>query len=282
MKKIIFLLTAGSLVIACDKTEVAEVIDPNTYPIATFEMEDPNQQGAIFEEATGGTIAIDVTLDRPVARNTEFTAYPTENNMAVPEEEFEVSNAVISGSTTTGQINISILGDDFPEPDETVELMVKSVEGTDGESYDMLLNPATEPLILTFTIANSNSDQALTVGLKWNEEQAVDIDMALMDSTGAELALQATGNNPEINEFIPNTAPDGTYYVSIQPYEIITPQFEYTFGISAPNGEITTFEGVFDTENLAAYTADSSQLGEVYRLVKIVKAGTNYTLTQLP
>jgi hypothetical protein len=285
MKKIFSILTIGLLLVSCDETEVKPVTDPNDFPLVSFELTDPSQQGTVIPaNADDGTIAVSASMSKPSKYTTGITAVQT-GGTAVEGEDFEVSGTTIPAYTTstTTPLMISVIPHPFPEEEKTVELQVGIEEGSDGEQYSLMYDPATNPLEVSFTIGTAHSPDALTVGLDWNEEQAVDIDMVLLDANGDELAYQATADVPEISQFLTNAAPDGTYYISIQPYEVITPQWEYTFGISEPNGDLTTFTGVFDGDNLGAYTADMSPtLGEVYRLVKIVKNGSDYTMTELP
>ncbi|HET8839805.1 MAG TPA: hypothetical protein VFM82_12520 [Flavobacteriaceae bacterium] len=278
MKYINRLLTVGLFgiaLISCD----AEKRDQDVSPVGSLENKptasvSTDVSGGTIEEGT--SITFTVTQDKPTNFGVTYKATVTGD---VDEDDYEVGSLTIPAYSTEGTMTLTFFDDMFPEESENVEVHI-TVAAVDSAS---LLANGDLDVAYNYTLTNVNSTEALTVGLKWNEDQAVDIDMSLLDANGDELAYQATGDYPEINEFIPNSAPNGIYYISIQPYEVVTPQWEYTFGISEPNGEVTTFTGVFDGENLDAYTADMSPtLGEVYRLVKIVKNGTDYTLTQLP
>lgn len=283
MKKIFSILTIGLLLVSCDETEVEPVISPSTYPSLSVSLVDPSQQGMVIPANMPDTIKAMATTSKPKAFSQQIIGVQT-GGTAVEGEDFVISNSVIPAYTTStsSPVLISVLESRFPEEPKTAEVTVKLNEGSDGEQYDLMYS-SIDSLVVSFTIGTAYSEDALTVGLKWNQEQANDIDMVLLDANGDELAYQATADYPEINEFIPVGAPDGTYYISVQPYDVITPQWEYTFGISEPNGDLTTFTGVFDGDNLDAYTADMSPtLGEVYRLVKIVKNGSDFTMTELP
>jgi hypothetical protein len=293
MKKIVFILSLGLLFAACSEDDAAPIIDPATsdfYPLATFELVNPSSQGAAFVEADTDTILVNVTINEPIVYDSFFTAYPDSTNTATLGVDYEIIDMTIPAYQTTGQLQIVVFDDAFPEMDETVNLTVQPLEGSDGEQYDLLFDPATEYLQLSFTIEdNPTSTTALTAALKWNEDQAEDIDMILFDDQGNILSTAgATANNPEVAEYLPvASAPDGTYYINIIPFTVAEPAFDFTFGFSEPNDEYTTFGGTFDTEDTDQYQTNQVDFGggnvfTSYRLVEIVKTGSDYAMTQLP
>lgn len=293
MKKIIFILTLGLLFTACSEDDAAPVVDPSTfylYPLATFELENPGQQGAVFQERNdgdpAGTIVVNVSMDKAIAYLSFFTAVEDTLTPGIANvgEDYVVNDLTIPAYNTTGQLSIVVLSDNFPEPDETVSLIVKPLSGSDGEQYDKLFDPATEYLHLNFTIENApTSNTALTMGLKWNEDQASDLDVVVFDANGNEFAIIASSANPEVGEIIPNTAPDGTYYVNIDDFAVEAPPVDYTFGFAKPNGEVVTIEGSLETDNPDQYTIDFSPslASDTFRVVKIVKSGSTYEITSL-
>jgi hypothetical protein len=176
MKKIVFILSLGLLFAACSEDDAAPIIDPATsdfYPLATFELVNPSSQGAAFVEADTDTILVNVTINEPIVYDSFFTAYPDSTNTATLGVDYEIIDMTIPAYQTTGQLQIVVFDDAFPEMDETVNLTVQPLEGSDGEQYDLLFDPATEYLQLSFTIEdNPTSTTALTAALKWNEDQA--------------------------------------------------------------------------------------------------------------
>lgn len=287
MKKLIYIFSFCLLFIGCEEDDMAPVVDPSTYPLATFDLQDPSQNGAVFEEKTNGdpidTILITVTMDKAIAFNSEFTAYPGEDDTATLGEDYIIKNAVIPAYATTGQMSIVILSDNFPEVDETVNLTVKPLEGSDGEEYDLLFHPDTQYLNLSFTIANTNSEDDLTMAFEWNADQASDLDVVIFDDAGNEFSYVASADNPELGEIIPNSAPDGTYYVNIDDYAVEADEVEFTFTFHSPNGEVNSFDGVFVKADIPNYDSDYSTTlaSDTYRFVQVEKSGSTYTLTYL-
>lgn len=292
MKKLVYIFFIGLLFAACEEDEMAPVVDPSThymYPLASFEMQDPTQDGAVFEEKDADpltnvidSIIVNVTLDKPIPFKSEFTVYPGEEDTATLEEDYKVTNAVIPPNTTSGVLIIEILGDNFPEIDETANLTIKPID-TDGEQYDLMLDPATEFIDVSFTIGNYNTEDALTMAFEWNEEQASDLDIVIFDGSGNEFSYVASADNPELGEIIPNSAPDGTYYVNIDDYAIEADEVDFTFTFHAPNGEVTIYDGTFVKADIPNYDSDYSTTlaSDTYRFVQVEKTGSTYTLTYL-
>ena len=276
INKLMTICVLGVALISCE----AEKRDQDVSGVGS--TEDKPTASIVADVSTGeieegNAVTYTITLDKPIIYPVSFSA--SLNSTEADADDVELGGTTLQPYSTEGIITVQFTEDMWPEINEGAEIVIAPNNVQDAGS---LLNGDFSKTF-SYTIQNVNSTEALTVALKWNQEQADDIDMVLLDANGNELAYQATGDYPEINEFIPTAAPDGIYYISIQPYAVFTPQWEYTFAFSEPNGEVTTFSGVFDGENLDAYTADMSPtLGEVYRLAKIVKDGADFTITQLP
>ena len=89
----------------------------------------------------------------------------------------------------------------------------------------------------------------------------------------------ATGANPEVT-FVDNdvaNVPDGTYYLELDPWSVDTPIVNFTVTLGFPDGAVSTFDFTWDVANEANYP-----FGWGYQLVKIVKAGSSYTVTAMP
>lgn len=292
MKKLVYILFIGLLFAACEEDDMAPVVDPSThymYPLASFELGDPSHDGAVFNEKDADpltnvvdTIVVNITFDKPIPFATEFTVYPDSTSTATLGEDYTVINAVVPANTTTGQLVIEITGDNFPEVDETANLTVKPID-TDGEQYDLMLDPATQFLNFSFTINNYNSEDDLTMAFEWNADQASDLDVVIFDDAGNEFSYVASADNPELGEIIPNSAPDGTYYVNIDDYAVEADEVEFTFTFHSPNGEVNIFDGVFVKAEISNYDSDYSTTlaSDTYRFVQVEKSGSTYTLTYL-
>jgi len=273
MKKTFLILLSVSLgIFSCDSNDDFAPIDPNGFAVATA-----NYSGPSTVAENEGSITVDVNLSKPSSGATPFTISQV-GGTAVEGEDFTLTNLNIPSFNTSGELVVNVIDNPFPQPDRTAILEVSTPEfGTE------LLNPSSNlPYQINLTISDVNSTDGVTIGFDWNHDHADDLDLTIFDDFGNELRFLATADVPEIGVLLLNSDPDGTYYVDMQPYSFSEPQIDFNFGISTPNGDISEFTGTFDTENLGSYTSDESPvLGTSYRLLQIVKSGTNYTITQL-
>lgn len=276
----LLLLFVGVLLLSCDarKDEDVEPIGTTEFlPEATVTADVSEGQ---IEQGTMITYAIE--LDKPFAYPTQFKATLAEGS----SEGIRVGQDVVLGTTkiaaytTSTEITVSFPNDGFPQETLTAKIIIEPTNATNAANLENDLSTK----VYTYELLNVNSNEGLTVGMNWNQDQATNIDVVAYDSEGSEHSFVATGDVPEVEVLILNTDADGTYYVGIDPYELIEEQFEFNFGLHKPNGETVSFEGVFDNENLEQYTADVSPSLETdtYRLLKIVKTGSDYTISQLP
>lgn len=287
MKKIFYILTVGLLFSACNNDDpIPEPLDPNTYPTVTYTLENPSTEGSTLVQNDTDTIVVTVTMSKPIKFPTSFIATQV-GGTATAGTDFVLGSVDIPAYQTTGQFEIAILNNPLPEVLETVEIEV-SAEGP--EWTESFFSPDSEPLLLNFSIASpSYNENAAIIGLSWNPEQASDLDILYLNDGGGLAAYSASAANPEIAE-LSNAVPDDTYYATLLPFAYSTPQFEYTFSIAKPNGEVVFINGIFDTENTSKYVAVdvSGIFGEApgtytgYRVMAVEKAGTTFTFTSLP
>lgn len=272
MKKLLILCVASAIFASCENTEVEDPISPAGFAVATA-----NYSGSNAVSVEDETVAIDITLSKLIDNGTTFVAEQI-GGTAVEGEDFTIGSLTIPAFVQSGQLVINLLDNsEIPEAPKTLKLRVST-----PEFVGALLNPSSNlPYIVDLTI-NVNSTEGVTVAFGWNEDQGDDLDIVVMNSSGGELRYAATAGNPEVGVLVLNSDPDDTYYVDVQPYAFSQPQIDFNFSISKPSGELTEYSGTFDTDNLGAYASDESPtLGTSYRLVKIVKSGSDYTITKL-
>jgi len=274
MKKILLILTVGLFITSCESDNIADTIDPNNFPTATFSLANPSDAGATIAEDSDGVV-VNVMTDKPVNNGTSFGGEQV-GGTAIEGEDFEIKATAIAAFGTSGTVSIVPINNPFPKTDRTVVVEV----GPDVEFVESLLNPNTQlPFTVSFTITDVNPSTGVNVGFAWDEDAAADLDLVTLNEAGANVSggALATGENPEIGIAVANTRPDGDYFVNVDLFDIEGTPIDFNFGISKPNGEVVEFSGTFDPNNLGQYTEQDG----TYRLVKINKVGTTYTITQL-
>lgn len=272
MKKLFILCMASAIFASCENTDVEDPISSANFPVATA-----NYSGSTTVTEADGAATIDISLSKPIDNGTAFTV---EQIGGTAEEgvDYTTSDITIPSFAQSAAITVNLVDNPFPKPDRTLKLLVSP-----AEFVGQLLNPSSNlPYTVDLTIKDVNSTEGVTIGFNWNTDQASDLDITVINSSGTDLRYAATAEVPEQGVLILNTDPDDTYYVDMQPYDFTEPQIDFNFGVAKPNGEVLEFSGTFDTDNLGAYASDQSAvLGTSYRLLKIVKSGSNYTITQL-
>jgi len=275
MKKIFLILLSVSIVsLSCSSDDDSTPIDPSNFATATVNYNGPS---SVAENA--GSVDVDISLSKPSAANTSFTITQV-GGTAEEGVDYTLTNVPVASFTTSGVLTVNVINSPFPKPDRTLLLEVSTPEF----GAELLNSSSNVPYSISLTITDVNPTDGLTVGYDWNEDQASDLDLTVFYEDGTEVAILATADVPEIGpSLILNTDPDGTYYIDMQPYDFSELQIDYNFGIAKPNGEVVELTGTFDFTNIGNYETDESgALGATaYRLVKVVKSGSNYTITSL-
>jgi len=187
--------------------------------------------------------------------------------------------ATIPPYTLETELMIIFSADNFPEVSETVqmEVLIESL----AEKY--LPNPSTVyPALDITTINNYNRPDRLTIALGWTTEDD-DIDLFAVSEDYGAWGAAASSDNPEIMMDVWPDDPDGTYYITIDPYYVEGNSFDYTFSIGHPDGSVEFFEGTFDMTALDTYTVDYFDAWDMdtYRLLIAVNNGGVFTITHV-
>ncbi len=279
--KLALVLLTMVLAISCDKDqEVSPVADPNLKPLATI-TEKTNYDGGVVNEYNEDVIVFDVTLDKMMDESVTFTARQTGGTAT--EDDYEVVSAVMAPYSTSVEVKIIIKNDAMIEEPETIEFEVGNFGGV-ANRY--VLHPDTEYPKFTATIESQNPE-GLVVQFGWEDpaEGHSDFDMLGISEAEGAWSAAATADNPETSTMVENGDADGVYLIGIDPYELIGDAANYTVKVQKPDGSIEQFDGVFDSAKTSTYTKDYFDAWEmdVYRLLKIVKSGSSYTVThELP
>lgn len=279
--KIVGLALITASMISCDMVETAEqdaspVGSKDKYPIAEYKA---SITGSSFKE--GQTLVYTIKLDKMIDRAITYTV--TQTGGTADENDYTANNVVIQPYTTEATIEIAFIADDMPESEETLKLEI----GVLGVAEKYMLNPSTvNPLALDLKIVNQNDPDKLTLVFGWPDHTA-DYDLVTWSDTPDNPMTAwgdggATGSDPEIDKSMDITDPDGTYYVNIMDWD--AGPFTYTFSIGHPNGTNQVIEGTFDRSTTTYINDIWSAWGDPYdsfRVLKVVKSGSNYTVTKL-
>ena len=142
-----------------------------------------------------------------------------------------------------------------------------------GQKY--LLSPQTQYPEYTIDIINVNDPSGLTINVEWDNHDD-DWDIMIVDEGGTDEWTGwagATGANPELT-LLGNDVPDDTYYVEMDPWSVDTEIVVFTINIGKPDQTNESFSFTWNVADEADYP-----VGWGYRLVKIVKVGSTYTLS---
>ena len=214
--KLIGLAFLVAVIAGCDTAsqEVADVVSPDGYPVATFTTD---ASGTTFAE--GDTIIYTVKIDKMMDNAISFSASVISGTAS--DADFDVTTGVIEPYTDSTSIQIIVLRDNDADPDETVTLEI----GAMSVATKYLLNPSTVNPTMDFTITNYESP-VLEMSFSWDTEievnpnypeypdyvdiehaSDIDFDIFLPDWS----VYAATGSEPEEMSF--DGLEDGDYEI---------------------------------------------------------------------
>jgi len=255
--------------VGCDKDQIVEEpINTDRYPVATFTTDFTG--GEVFE---GDTIKYTITLDKMLDRALTFTLKVLDDKAtAVEGENYTWETVVIPPYSKEANFNVIFPASNIPS---ATVYKTKFEIGVFGIADKNLLGPGTKNPVLDLTIKNT----ALKVSFAWSPIDNNDMDIVIVDDPPSAVVsgwAGATGANPEYTS-MSGDLDDGTYYLEVDPYDIASATMDFTIVVSANGSALETFTGTFDMSALASY--EDGGVGK--RILKIVKAGTDYTYTQL-
>lgn len=269
---IIGLFLLGIIAFSCDTAhqDVSPVVSPNDNPVATFVSD---FSGSTVTE--GDTITYSISLDKPYIASLTFSVKVTGGQG--DENDIEVISGTIPAFKTETEVKIIISADDLPEESETIDLEL----GVFSAAERYVLNPSVVYPTPSLTITNYNDPDVLSLAFGWGDDHD-DFDIIIVSEAAGPWGSAETSDNPEICTDLWPTDDDGTYYLDVLPYDVSTAVTEYTISIGYPDQSVEFIEGTFDMSALATYTVDSYSGYDIYRVLKIVKSGENFTITSLP
>ncbi|NOZ34886.1 MAG: hypothetical protein GXO80_06270 [Chlorobi bacterium] len=280
------LILVSFIVGGCDNSQVVE--DPITpggygYATATFTTDFTGN-----EVSEGDTIKYMIKLDKALDRALTFTL-KLEDGTA-DENDFSWSPVTINPFTKEAEFDVVVVADGVPELTETAKFEI----GVFGLGDRYLLSPKTVNPVLNLNIINTSYDSGgLAVAVYWPDTDD-DWDAYIIDEAGLGdpngwgydfVGYEgATSADPEVMLFLEDyygywTAPDGVYYVDVDPYDVSSALTDFTISVGYPNGDVEFFKFTFD---MAKADAGDYPMTWGYSTLKIVKTGLNYTVSLLP
>ncbi len=262
--------------VSCNTAEqdVSPIISPEGYPVATI-----TNSITTNDVTEGDTVYFYIKTDKWLDRPVTFTLHITGGSAdADSDVEFisEEGSALLAAYTDSTAIVFVITEDNFPENDETLEYKIS----VDQLSDRYLINQNSVLPSGTLTLKNHNDPGKLTIAFGWPSPDD-DFDCYANNSAGVSWGLAASSANPEIMTDIWAADPDNTYYYGVDPYDVSTAVTSYTISIGYPDQRVEIITGSFDLNNLGSLTQDyfSYYATYFYRLLTIVKSGSNFTIT---
>lgn len=252
---------------SCYEQEVSDVIDPSKYATAVIT---PNAEFNGSSVNEGEQITFDLTFDKPMQPDVQFEVTQSEGDAEI-HVDYDFSGGLVSGYYTNATLIVDFPADMMVEPDRTLSFKVE-VTGL-GQKY--LLSPQTQYPEYSIDVKNVNDDSGLTINVEWDNHDD-DWDAMVVDQGGNDEWTGwagATGANPEIT-LLGNDVDDDTYYLEMDPWDVVTDVVEFSINIGKPDQTNESFSFTWNVADEADYPA-----GWGYRLVKIVKVGSTYTLS---
>jgi hypothetical protein len=232
--------------------------------------------GTSFEE--GDVIVLQIKSSRYMKQSVDFTIGLAEGSEA-NEADFALPESVtLPALTDTVTVRIPIT---FGTAENTEKAIFTVTAGDPAYNFQIHSSDLTVKSA-EFTILNVNPAGVYSIGFEWADSHD-DFDMFITMEDGDESSIvepegqAATGNNPEVHTGLTPESEDGTYYITIDPYDVGNAQVPYTISIGYENGDADIITGTLDMENLDL--EEDPSVG--YRIVKIVKSGTTLTVTHL-
>lgn len=252
--------------------EVSEVMDPSTKPLVTITAE-----GDVSTATEGDTLYFTITTDKMFTSPIDFTVV-VDGESVGSEADFEVIGGTLPAYTSSTEVAVVILEDNFPEVTEALQFSL----GAFNIAQNWRMNPASAPFEANVAVENVNQEGVITVALSWPDpDHHIDLDFYIIrSSNGSNWGGNdaATGANPEINVNLWPDDPNDTYYILMDPYELDgNPTVDYTISLGFEDGSVETYEGTFDTSMLDSYTVDFG----LYRLMEITILDGTVTVEHL-
>ena len=271
----ITLFTLATLV-ACDyekaSVDSAEPGSIDNKPTVTITSD--VAQGAVDE---GTVINFTLQFDKQIPYSVGFHAVISGS---AGEADVDLGSGRVNAFANSAVLSVEIIDDLVPELDESLTIKIEP----DSPASAYYVHPNSNLSGFSYTIKSPVDPDDLIVALDWDFDSAHDLDMFSISADYGAWDVQWTSDHPEVKNLIWGSDPDGTYYLSIDPYSVepgVT-EFWYKWSLGQPNGTVTVIDGIFDYANRdTAHTVDTSFGFPTYVLVKVVKTGTTFVATPM-
>lgn len=216
------------------------------------------------------------TLIQESGNAVEGTDYTFAENSA-PDYGEVGGRIVIPAFETSGSTTVTGISD-FVDGSKSATFKLVSIEsmiGIVGNSGSVKI-----------TISDFFDPEKLNIYFSWDAPyNKKDFDMVTWSATWGEWGDGGAGSgNPEHDDSIWTADPDGTYYVNVMDWDEGL-DFNYHFVILNTNGSIQKINGTFKGTDKSMYTNDIWRAWgggyDSYRMLKVVKSGSSFTITAL-
>jgi hypothetical protein len=279
MKNIKVLYTIALLAIlslsACDQDQDVSPIIKEDDTKARITINNMTAETTVEE---GSVIMLQIKSSKYLKQSLDFTIGVAEDSEA-NAADFELPESItMAAFTDTVTVRIPVTVGTAENSEKAIFEIIAS-----DPAYNFLIHSSDFTMkSAEFTIQNVNPEGVYSIGFEWADSND-DFDLYITKADGEETELvtpeyqAATGNNPEIHTGLAPDAEDGTYYVTVDPYEVGNTEVPYTLSIGYENGDAEIFTGTLNMENLDLEEDPSGG----YRVLKIVKTGSSLAITHL-
>ncbi len=261
-------MLAGIIVLSScyPEQDLAPVKDPTTNPVATI-----TAMGDYSTITEGDTLKYSIELSAFVTQDITFGVIVDEATTATEGDDYEIVGGKVTAFTSSSELWILILADDFPEVDEIFKAEVSSF--ADGGSYSFQLSTESSVIAIDGSIANVNDPGYLSIGVSW-AEAGDDWDTHIIDVDAGAYQWRAwTGSNPEM-QYLDNTSASVNFTLGADAYAVDATVNTLTVSVGYPDGTVEFQEVVVDTSN----PDNATDITGSILLATITKSGTSYTL----
>ncbi|MFT4833319.1 MAG: hypothetical protein ACI83W_000276 [Marinoscillum sp.] len=276
MKFKIWMLALIVVATACyPEQDLAPVKASSSYPTASIT--------AMADYSTiseGDTLKYTITTSGVLKYDVQFGATVGESSEAMEGYDFEIVGGSLTKYTSSTELWVVILADDFPELSESI---VIEISAAPDKAYSWQLSSESDVISINSSITNVNYPDGVTVAMSWEDpDHEIDFDVFVESIVeGTWSTAGATGANPEVDHSVWTADPDGSYAYAVDPYSVPDGDITYTIHIGYPDGTVESKSGIWNNSSSDTYpTTTISAYGfDAYTVLTIAKAGSTFTPT---
>ncbi|MFY0601685.1 MAG: hypothetical protein JXR03_18575 [Cyclobacteriaceae bacterium] len=242
--------------------DVAPIDSPDDNPVVTVEP-----GGDYSSPKEGDVLVYTISVDKFVTQAIDFGVELSESS-TVTSSDYTVEGGTLEPFAESTILTVTILADDFPEPDETFSF---EINASADIAYNFQLSPNGDVEASNVTVSNVHDETAVTIAIAW-PDSSDDWDVYVNDEDDATVASAETGADPEIM-LLAADSDDGDYFVEAAAWAVEATVTDFTVSINYPDGSLEEFTMTFDNSLTDNYTEGASG----WRLMTITKSGSSFS-----